>query len=105
MLLSRLSAPAKAPPNGPPVYCGVRRAKSLMRSLIVGSVASALRPTVVAAPVRAELKTSDDCAVTVTSSLTVTLLSCSTRSVAVPRLTITSCCGLGWKPPRFAVTV
>ena len=100
--------PPKDPGNPPGplfMYCGVRRAKSLIRSLIVGSVMSDWRAMVVAAPVRAELKTSDDWPVTVTSSLTATLLRASTRSVAVPRLTITSRCGLGWKPLSVAVTV
>ena len=67
MLLRRLSCAGEGAAD-PPANCGVRRVKSSRRSLIVGSVASVARPTVVAAPVRAELKTSDDCAVTVISS-------------------------------------
>ena len=60
---------------------------------------------VVAAPVRAELKTSDDCAVTVTSSASATSPRTSDRSVAVPRLTITSRSGPASKPSSVTVTV
>jgi hypothetical protein len=56
---------------------------------MVGRVCRTSRFTVVAAPVRVELKIEEDSAVTVTSSVTATLLSVSVRSVATPRLTIT----------------
>ena len=105
MLLSRLSWPTKEPPNAPPVYCGLRRAKSLMRSRTVGSVCSASRFTVVAAPVRAELKTSEVWAVTVTSSVRAAWPRVSSRSASTPRLTTTSFRVCGWKPLRVAVTV
>ena len=48
MLFIRLSWPAKVPE---PPYSGERRAMSLMRPEIVGSVASSSRSTAVAAPV------------------------------------------------------
>ena len=67
MLFMRLSAP---PNELVPEVCGVRRVKSLIRPRTVGSDASVSRLTEVAAPVRPELNTVSDCAVTVTVSVT-----------------------------------
>ena len=105
MLLSRLSWPTNEPPNGPSEYWGLRRAKSLIRSRMVGRFCRTSRLTAVAAPVRAELNTSDVCAVTVTSSVMAAWLRVSWRSVATPRLTITSLTDCGWKPVSVAVTL
>ena len=105
MLFSRLSWPTNDPPNGPPVYCGVRRAKSLIRSDIVGRVCRASRLTVVAAPVRAALKTSEVDPVTVTSSVSAAAPRLSWRSASTPRFTTTFRIGRGWNPLRVAVTV
>ena len=105
MLLSRLSCPTNPPPNGPPEYCGLSRAKSLIRSEMVGRFWMTSRLMAVAAPVRAELNTSDDEAVTVTSSVRAAWPRVSTRSLATPRLTTTSFTVCGWKPLRVAVTV
>ena len=63
---------------------------SPMRPPTVGSVASVSRDSAVAAPVRVELKTVSDCAVTVTVSVTVMGRTVMGRSVATPRFTITS---------------
>ena len=63
---------------------------SLMRPETVGSVAISSRLTEVAAPVRAELNTVSDCAVTVTVSCTEMARTVIGRSVATPRLTMTS---------------
>ncbi len=65
----------------------------------------ASRLTVVAAPVRAALNTSELCAVTVTSSVRAAWPSVSTRSASTPRLTTTSLTVCGWKPLSVAVTV
>ena len=64
MLFSRLSWPANDS------AAGLRRQADIdsSRPEIVGSVASVSRLSVVAAPVRSELNTGSDCAVTVTSS-------------------------------------
>jgi hypothetical protein len=51
-----------------PLDCGVNRVTSLIRPVTVGSVASSKRLTVVAAPVRLELKMGSDDPVTVTVS-------------------------------------
>ena len=83
MLFMRLSAP---PNELVPEFCGVRRVKSEMRPDTVGSVASVSRLTAVAAPVRAELNTALDSAVTVTVSVTAMFLTLKLRSVATPRL-------------------
>ena len=83
MLFMRLSAP---PNELAPEVCGVRRVKSLIRPWTVGSVASVSRLTEVAAPVRAELNTALDSAVTVTVSVTAIGLTLMLRSVATPRL-------------------
>ena len=106
MLLSRLSCPTKDPPNGPPEYCGLRRAKSLMRSVMVGRVCEhlAVDRGGGAGPGGAEdlggLRGDRD------------LLGQGQRGQAsargrspTPRLTITPLTGLGWKPLRVAVTV
>ena len=76
-----------------------------MRSLMVGSVWRISRLTAVAAPVRVEENTSDDSAVTVTSSAMVAWLRVSTRSFATPRLTTTSFTVCERKPVRLVVTV
>ena len=83
MLFMRLSAP---PNELAPEVCGVRRVKSLIRPRTVGSVASVSRLTAVAAPVRAELNTALDSAVTVTVSVTEIGLTSMLRSVETPRL-------------------
>src|SRR4029450_12582186 len=105
MLLRRLSWPAKELPDA----CGVRRVRSPMRPVIVGSNAISERLTDVAAPVRAELKTVSDCAVTVTVSCTEIERTVIGRSVATPRLTCTSDCvngskGAGPAPGKREVT-
>ena len=82
MLFRRLSCPAN---DSVPPDCGVRRVMSFRRPEIVGSVASVSRLSDVAAPVRSELKTASDCAVTVTSSAIDRTM--KSRSVATPRLT------------------
>ena len=84
MLFMRLSAP---PNELEPEVCGVRRVKSLIRPRTVGIDASVSRLTDVAAPVRPELNTVSDCAVTVTVSVTAICLTSKLRSVATPRLT------------------
>ena len=76
-----------------------------MRSLIVGMVARTSRSTEVAAPVRLVLKIEEDSAVTVTSSVAATVLRVSARSVATPRLTITSLVTWGRKLVSETVTV
>ena len=83
MLFMRLSAP---PNELAPEVCGVRRVKSLIRPRTVGMDASVSRLTEVAAPVRPELNTVSDCAVTVTVSLTEMFLTSNLTSVATPRL-------------------
>ena len=83
MLFMRLSAP---PNELAPDVCGVRRVKSLIKPRTVGSVASVSRFTDVEAPVRPELNTVSDCAVTVTVSVTEIGLTLTLRSVATPRL-------------------
>ena len=65
---------------------------SLIRPETVGNVAISVRLTEVAAPVRAELKTVSDWAVTVTVSVTVIPCTSYERSVATPRLTMMSVC-------------
>jgi hypothetical protein len=72
-----------------------------MRPRTVGSVASVSRFTDVAAPVRAELNTASDCAVTVTVSCTAICLTSKVRSVATPRLTSMFSCvsGANAAPP------
>jgi hypothetical protein len=77
----------------------------LIRSRTVGRVCRASRFTVVAAPVRAALKTSELCAVTVTSSVMAATPRVNTRSASTPRLTTTSFRVVGWKPLRVAVTL
>ena len=72
---------------------------------MVGSVWRTSRLIVVAAPVRAELNTSEDWAVTVTSSVIAAWPRVNSRSFATPRLTITSFWVIGWKPVRLAVTL
>src|SRR3990172_834920 len=72
---------------------------------MLGSVASASRLTVVAGAVRGELKMAEESAVTVTSSVTATVVKLNLRSVATPRLAMTSLVVWGWKPLRETVTV
>ncbi len=55
MLFSRLFWPAKLNPRLFGLYCGVSRSMSSTRRLIVGSAASWVCGTAVAAPVRSEL--------------------------------------------------
>src|SRR5438874_3623842 len=91
MLLNRLSWPAKLPL---PLYCGERRAMSLMRPEIVGSDASSSRSTAVDAPVCDELNTGSLWPTTVIVSATAATFnenstSCATPSVSV-RLLLTS---------------
>ena len=71
MLLARLSWPAIEPL---PPYCGVRRVMSVMRPVIVGSVARSSRITAVAAPVRPELNTGSLWPTTVIVSATLATL-------------------------------
>ena len=68
-----------------------------MRPDIVGSEAMTSRFTDVAAPVRAELNTVSDCAVTVTITSTLIGFTSKTRSEATPRLTSTFSCVVGSK--------
>ena len=84
MLLARLSWPANVPL---PPYCGVRRVMSVMRPLIVGSVARSSRVTAVAAPVRPELNTGSLWPTTVIVSETLATFSEKSRSWVTPRLT------------------
>ena len=62
---------------------------------MVGSDAMVSRLTAVAEPVRSELNTASDCAVTVTVSVTEMARTVNSRSVATPRLTsmFSSVCG------------
>ncbi len=83
MLFIRLSWPAKLMP----LACGVMRTMSLMRPVVVGSVASSSRASEVAAPVLVELNSVE--AVTVTTSSTAATFSLKERSVDPPRLTVT----------------
>src|SRR5688500_11424290 len=83
MLFMRLSAP---PNELVPEVCGVNRVNDSMRPAMVGSVASTSRFTAVAAPVRVELNTVSDCAVTVTVSVTAISLTLTLMSVETPRL-------------------
>ncbi len=83
----------------------MRRENSSRRSRIRGRVASAGRATVVAAPVRAELNTSDERAVTVISAASATSPRTSDRFVAVPRFTMTSRRSPASKPSSVTVTV
>ncbi len=92
MLFMRLSAP---PNELVPEVCGVKRVKSLIKPRTVGSVASVSRLTAVVAPVRDELNTVSDCAVTVTVSCTEICFTLKTRSVATPRLISTFSCVSG----------
>ena len=70
--------------------CGVKRVMSPIFPVIVGSDASVSRDSAVAAPVRVELKTVSDCAVTVTVSVIAICRTVRARSVLTPRLIITS---------------
>jgi hypothetical protein len=93
-----------------PDACGVRRVRSPMRPVMVGSSAISERLTEVAAPVRAELNTVSDCAVTVMVSCTEIDRTVMGKSVATPRLTCTSVCVNGSKaalpdPVKATVTV
>jgi hypothetical protein len=105
MLLARLSAPTKAPPKGPPLYCGVRRVNESRRSLMVGSESSRSRVRLVAAPVRSEEKTASEVAVTVISSLTPAARSDALTSLATPSVRKTPFTTCDWKPDRETVTV
>ena len=84
MLFIRLSCPANdiVPPS-----CGVSRPTDCSRPSMVGRLASASRATVVAAPVRPELKITSDSARTVISSFTVATLSVNSTSVLTPSVT------------------
>src|SRR5262245_39927353 len=106
MLFRRLSCPANELPDA----CGLRRVRSPMRPLIVGSSAVSEPLTEAAAPVRAELNTVSDCAVTVMVSCTEIDRTVIGKSVATPRLTCTSACVNGSKaavpdPVNATVTV
>ena len=102
MLFIRLSWPAKVPA---PPYCGDRRAMSLILPETVGSVASSSRSTAVAAPVCVELNTGSLRPTTVTVSAIVATFSLNSRSVAVPRLTVTFSFTSLLNPVRDAVTL
>jgi len=93
------------PPNPPfPLYCGESRVISLMRPVIVGSAPSSSRVTAVAAPVRDELNTGSLWPTTVIVSATAASLSVNVRSVATPRLTVTSFSTSVLNPVSAAVT-
>ena len=92
MLFMRLSWP---PNELAPEVCGVRRVKSPIRPVTVGSVASVSRFTDVAAPVRAELNTALDSAVTVTVSVTAIGLTSKLRSVDDAEVDLDVLDGLG----------
>jgi hypothetical protein len=72
---------------------------------MVGSVARASRSTDVAAPVRSELNTASDWAVTVTSSVTEAALRLRLTSAPTPSVTNTFFAVFGWKPAKEAVTL
>ncbi len=102
MLLARLSWPEKVPD---PPYWGLRRAMSLMRPEIVGSVASSSRVTDVAAPVRVELNTASAVPTTVIVSATAATFSAKSRSEVTPRFSETLFFTSVVKPCSVAVTL